>query len=91
MAAGAGMTMTTLTSHEFNQDTEGAKKAAKLGPVFITDQGRPSHVLLTVEDYQRLTGRSTSLAEALAQPDVENFEFKPPRAIGGGFKPTDLD
>lgn len=55
------------------------------------DQGQPSHVLLTFEDYQRLTGRNMSLAEALAQPGVENFEFKPPRAFGTGFKPAGLD
>jgi prevent-host-death family protein len=45
------MTVTTLTSREFNQDTSGAKKAASRGPVFITDRGRPAHVLLTIEDY----------------------------------------
>ncbi len=43
----------------------GAKKAARRGPVFITDRGRPAHVLLTIEDYHRLTGGNMSLAEAL--------------------------
>lgn len=38
---------TTLSSREFNQDTSGAKKAANEGPVFITDRGRPAHVLLS--------------------------------------------
>ena len=50
------MTTTTLTSREFNQDTSGAEKAANAGPVFITDRGRPAHVLLTAEDYQALAG-----------------------------------
>jgi prevent-host-death family protein len=85
------MAVTTLTSREFNQDTSGAKKAAQRGPVFITDRGRPAHVLLTIEDYRRLTGGEMSLAEALAQPGDANFEFKPPRAGGGIFKPADLD
>ena len=62
------MTTTTVTSREFNQDTSRAKKAARRGPVFITDRGRPAHVLLTIEDYQRLTGGNMSLADALAQP-----------------------
>jgi prevent-host-death family protein len=52
------MSITTLSSREFNQDTSRAKKAAKNGPVFVTDRGRPSHVLLTIEEYRRLTGIS---------------------------------
>jgi prevent-host-death family protein len=83
------MAVTTLTSREFNQDTSGARKAAQRGPVFITDRGRPAHVLLTIEDYRRLAGSNMSLAEALAQPDVADFEFKPPR-IGGMVKPANL-
>lgn len=84
------MTVTTLTSREFNQDTSGAKKAAKKGPVFITDRGRPAHVLLTIEDYRRLTGGNMSLAEAVAQVGVADFEFKPPRMGTGIFKPAKL-
>jgi prevent-host-death family protein len=83
------MAVTTLTSREFNQDTSGAKKAARCGPVFITDRGRPAHVLLTVEDYRRLAGTALSLAEALAQRGDADFEFKPPR-IGDVIKTTKL-
>jgi prevent-host-death family protein len=84
------MTVTTLTSREFNQDTSRAKKAARRGPVFITDRGRPAHVLLTIEHYRRLSGGNMSLAEALAQPGDADFEFKPPRVGDGIFKPADL-
>lgn len=69
--------MATLTSREFAHDTVGAKKAARLDLVFIMDHGRPSQVLLTIEDYQ--INRKVSLAEALAQPSVEDFEFNPLR------------
>ena len=72
------LTFTTLTSREFNRDTSSAKTAAANGPVFITDRGRPTHVLLTIEDYRRLSGGPISLAEALAQPDGD-FDFVPPR------------
>ena len=72
------MTVTTVTSHQFSRDISGAKKAAQKGPVFISEHGRPAHVLLTIEDYRHLTG-GMSLAEALAQPgDAANFEFEPP-------------
>jgi prevent-host-death family protein len=44
-------TITTLSSREFNQDTSRAKKASLDGPVFITDRGKPAHVLLSIEEY----------------------------------------
>ena len=72
------MAITTVTSREFNQDASGAKKAASKGPVFITDRGRPAHVLLTIEDYQRLTGEHMSLLRALEQGGAEaDFAFEP--------------
>lgn len=83
------MSATTLTSREFNQDTSGAKKAAQRGPVFITDRGRPAHVLLTIEDYLKLTGDHMSLADALAQVDAD-FDFDPPRITDQLVKPADL-
>jgi prevent-host-death family protein len=65
------MTITTLSSREFNQDTGRAKNAARGGPVFITDRGRPAHVLLTFEDYQRLTGGRDSIVDLLGLPPDE--------------------
>jgi prevent-host-death family protein len=62
------MTITTLSSREFNQDTSRAKKAAAAGPVFITDRGKPAHVLLSIEEYQRLADAQGSLIDMLGQP-----------------------
>ena len=76
------MPITTISSREFNQDTSRAKKAAKEGPVFITDRGQPAHVLLSIEQYRELTGGPMTLAEALRQPDVPDFDFTPPRLDG---------
>lgn len=73
------MGITTLSSREFNQDAGRAKKAALNGPVFITDRGRPAHVLLSIEDYRRLAGGGRSLAEALAQKEGGDFDFDPPK------------
>lgn len=83
------MTITTLSSREFNQDASRAKKAAEKGPVFITDRGRLAHVLLTVEEYQRLTGASSSIIDLLAMSDVADIEFEAPR-VQGITKPADL-
>ncbi|HHL4081410.1 MULTISPECIES: type II toxin-antitoxin system Phd/YefM family antitoxin [Burkholderia] len=74
------MTITTLSSRELNQDVTKAKKATKDGPVFITDRGRPAHVLLSFEEYQRLTRQRRNIADSLAMPGVEDIEFDPPRA-----------
>jgi prevent-host-death family protein len=74
------MTITTLSSREFNQDTSRAKKAASEGPVFITDRGKPAHVLLSIAEYQRLTGGRVSIADALAMPGLVDIELElPPR------------
>lgn len=84
------MPITTLSSREFNQDASRAKKAAKEGPVFITDRGRPAHVLLSIEEYRRLAdANGPSIIEMLAAPGVESIEFEAPRA-GRLFKPADF-
>ena len=73
------MTITTLSSREFNQDTSKAKKAAKAGPVFITDRGRPAHVLLSIEQYQSLVAPAVSIIDLLAMPGAEDIRFVAPR------------
>lgn len=73
------MTITTLSSREVNQDLGRAKRAASQGPVIITDRGRPAHVLLSIEEYRRLTGARRSIVEALSMPGLSETEFVPPR------------
>ena len=84
------MSITKLSSRDFNQDTSRAKRAAKRGPVFITDRGRPSHVLLTVEEYQRITGGQKSVLDLLAMPAAAEIEFDPPRLSGNLHESPDL-
>jgi prevent-host-death family protein len=84
------MAITKLSSREFNQDTSRAKRAAKRGPVFITDRGRPSHVLLTAEEYERITGGQKSIVDLLAMPQAADVEFEPPHMIGILHEPVDL-
>ncbi len=84
------MAITKVTSREFNQDTGRAKKAAKRGPVFITDRGRPAHVLLTFETYQQLVGGEGAVIEALGQPPgIEDVELELPR-LRDPARPADL-
>ncbi len=83
------MPTTTLSSREFNQDTGRAKKAAATGPVVITDRGRPSHVLLSMEHYLALAGVAGGIVELLAIPGAEDVGFEPPR-LGWPASPADL-
>ena len=73
------ITITTMSSREFNQAAGEAKRAANKGPVFITDRGRPAHVLLSIEDYQRLSKQRRNIADALAIPGLADIDFEPPR------------
>lgn len=82
--------MTVFSSREFNRDVTRAKKAAGAGPVFITDRGRPAHVLLTIEAYRRLTGDGPSIVDLLASPDAADSVFEPPRLRGPLFRAADL-
>ena len=83
------MTITTISSREPKKDATRAKQATKSGPVFITDRGKPVYVLLSFEDYQRLTRQWRNIADALAMPDVACIEFEPPR-VTIGVLPVDL-
>jgi prevent-host-death family protein len=79
MASRRDKRITTLSSREFNQDTGRAKSAAERGPVIITDRGRPAHVLLTFDDYQKLVGSEGSIIDLLGSPPgVEDADLDVP-------------
>ncbi len=84
------MSITTVSSREFNQDVSKAKRAALKGPVIITDRGHPAHVLLTIEKYQQITGQQESIVELLAMPDVVDMDFETPRLDKALYRPADL-
>ncbi|WP_136517949.1 MULTISPECIES: type II toxin-antitoxin system prevent-host-death family antitoxin [Cellulomonas] len=81
--------MPHLTSRQFNHDVSAAKRAAKDGPVVITDRGQPSHVLLTYADFQRMTRRAARppLSETLRME--EDLDFEPGR-VSFDVRPVDL-
>ena len=73
------MPITTLSSRELNHDVSSAKKAAQNGPVVITDRGKPSHVLMTYDEFRRLNGKRRSLTQALALSGLSDIDFDAPR------------
>ena len=68
----------TLTSREFNQDTARAKREAAKGPVFVTDRGRPTHVLLTVEEFERMKGPRRNILDMLHDPASAHIDLPIP-------------
>jgi prevent-host-death family protein len=85
------MPITTLSSREFHQDTSRATKAAKKGPVYITNRGRRAYVLLSAEEYAKFTEMPRpSIADLLSCPAAAEIEFDPPR-LNFIARPVDFD
>lgn len=84
------MSISTISSREFNQDIGRAKRAAADGPVFITDRGKPAHVLLNITEYQSLTNEQASIVDLLSMPVSDVIDFEPEELGREMFKPADL-
>ena len=86
------MTVHTYSSRDFTRDVGAAKRAAALGPVVITDRGRPAFALLKIEDYYELTGkREVSLLDLMdAIPGGEGSDFEP-QAVQVDLQSIDLN
>jgi prevent-host-death family protein len=61
----------TMTAQEFNRDVSAAKRAAVDGPVVITDRGKPAFVLLSVEEFERITDKRTIVDWLQLDADIE--------------------
>ena len=79
-----------LSVRDFNRDPARARLAAKDGPVFVTERGKPTVVVLSIEAYEKLVGQNCSLADVLIPSEILDFEFDTPKAMLGS-KPADFD
>ncbi|MDV3456423.1 type II toxin-antitoxin system Phd/YefM family antitoxin [Sphingomonas sp. HF-S4] len=70
--------MKVVGSREFNQDVSAAKRLARLEPVFVTDRGRPTHVLMSIQAFRQLSGQRESIVDLLALPVAAEVELAPP-------------
>ena len=70
------MAETLMSSREANQNFSRAKRAAKDGPVIITERGKPTQVLMSYAQYQGLKGPAKSILDRLAMPGMEQIEFE---------------
>ena len=58
--------MKIISSRDFNQDVSQAKRAARIEPVFVTDRGKTTHVLMSIEAYRKLSGQTETIVDLLA-------------------------
>lgn len=84
------MTVSFLSSRDFNRDPARAKRAAKQGPVFVTERSKPALVVLSIEEYERLAGQSRSLADMLMPTEDLDFPMAFPKAMPG-FRSAEFD
>lgn len=84
------MSIKTMTSREFNQDVSKAKRLALNGPVFITDRGHPAHVLLAIQDYEKISKTKETIIDLLAMPDANQIKFEPAKLKKAIYHPEDF-
>lgn len=70
--------MRVIGSREFNQDVSAAKRLARVEPVFVTDRGRPTHVLMSMQTFLQLNGQRESIVDLLAMPGAPAADLPPP-------------
>jgi PHD/YefM family antitoxin component YafN of YafNO toxin-antitoxin module len=75
--------MRAMSSREFNQDVGAAKRAARTEPVFITDRGKPTHVLLSFDTFRQLSGETETIIDLLAMPETIEIDLDAARSGGG--------
>ena len=66
--------MTSVSAREFNQGVSYAKRKASEGPVVITDRGEPAFVLLSIDDYRKISGSNKGWASRLQMEEDIDLE-----------------
>ncbi|OEZ55373.1 hypothetical protein [Duganella sp. HH105] len=74
------MTTATLPSRKTDLSLAEALQEAERGPFIIAGECGPSHVLLTIADYERLISGKLNLVEMLWMPGMEDIDFDPQRS-----------
>lgn len=79
---------TMLTSREFNQDSSRAKKLSEKEPVIITNRGKPAHVLMSFDQYNKLLNQQSLVTDLLGMD--EDVDFEPEKLKSSLIKTVDL-
>lgn len=68
--------MSTVSARRFNQAPSVIKELAKREPVFVTERGRTALVVISAEEYERLSGWTSTHATLRMDDDVD-VDFEP--------------
>ena len=82
--------MSIVSMRQYSQDSSGVVRAANKEPVFLTNRGKTTHVLLSIKDYEKLKGGPKSIVDMLRHPESDHIDFDPPKLQGPLFIPADL-
>lgn len=63
--------MSVVSARTFNQSPSKIKAMASDGPVFVTDRGKPTLVVLNMADYQRMSGGGSVLDAVRMDEDID--------------------
>ena len=85
--------MSVVSMRQYSQDSSGVVRAASKAPVFLTNRGKTTHVVMSIEDYEKLHGRAKSILETLRQPGGSeyDFDFDVPKLGGELLRPVDFE
>ncbi|MGI2027301.1 type II toxin-antitoxin system Phd/YefM family antitoxin [Endozoicomonas acroporae] len=84
------MSITTISSRTFNQNVTEAKRSALKRPVFISDRGNVTHVLLNIDHYKEITRNAANILELLAMPETEDADLEAEPLKDNVLKPADF-
>jgi len=73
--------MSVISARAFNQSPSAVKAMAGKEPVFVTDRGEPTIVVLSIDDYERLAGGGSIRDSLVMDADVD-FEPVTVRDVG---------
>jgi prevent-host-death family protein len=71
--------MITMSSREFNHDFGKAKRTSHSTPVIITERGKPTHVLLSYEEYQQMLNTQPKITDLLSV--AADVDFEPTKVV----------
>lgn len=74
------MTTTTLPSRKTDLSLAEVLQEAEHRPFIIDSECGPSHVLLTIADYERLISGKLNIVEMLWMPGMADIDFDPQRS-----------
>jgi len=91
MGADAALKTREFEASQFGPEIDEARRAAEAGPVFITEDGRKTAVLLSLEEYKRVSGKGLTIGDLLGDAAAAEIEFELPKREIQEFRNLDWD